>query len=222
VISLVLPYWARQEAADAGIRSLEACYPYLDLEVIVVDDGNPIPFRAPDTRLALRVVRLPEKREPKCPCTAWNAGAAAARGNLLALSCIEILHTEPVLDEMARHVRELGPKGYVLASAWCPETRIWHCHSTVSVPDCPPGSGIAFLGMMRKSLFNRVGGFSEDYREGAGYEDRDLIHRLHAAGAKFVIRDDLVVTHPKTGATIKWPAGGFERNEAIFRQRWAC
>lgn len=222
MISLILPYWQRQAAADAGLRSIAAAYPDLDLEVIVVDDGNPEPFVAPDLGLSLRVVRLPTKKGPKCPCTAWNAGAAAARGNMLALSCIEIIHTKPVLWELAAQARALGSRGYALASAWCPETRSWHCHSSVDVPQCPKGTGIAFLGVMRVTLFKQIGGFSEDYRDGAGYEDRDLIHRLHAAGAKFRIRDDLVVTHPKTGATIKWPEGAFDRNKQIFESRWVC
>lgn len=222
MISIVLPYWQRQEAADAGLRSLAAVYRELDLEVIVVDDGNPTPFVKPDLDLNIRIVRLPTKQIPKCPCTAWNAGAAAARGNMLALSCIEIIHNQPVLWELAREARALGSRGYALAAAWCPESRDWHCHSSVEVPQCPPGSGIAFLGVMRTSLFKQAGGFSEEYRDGAGYEDRDLIHRLHAAGAKFRIRDDLVVTHPKTGATIKWPEGSFDRNQKIFEARWSC
>lgn len=220
MISLILPYWERRGAADRALALLAEQYEGLDLEVVIVDDGNPIPFVAPRSPLNIRVVRLPEKSIPKSPATAWNAGVKASSGDLIALSCIEILHTVPVLAQMAEHVERMGPNGYVLASAWCPNHRAWHCHSTVQVPDCPPGTGIAFLGMMHRELFERVGGFDEDYREGAGYEDRDLIRKLVAAGAEFAIRDDLVVTHPKTGATIKWPAEGFTRNADLFRRKW--
>lgn len=223
MISLILPYWERRVAADAAIDLLARQYAGVDMEVIIVDDGNPIPFVAPKSPINIKVVRLPEKNVPKSPATAWNAGVAASCGDLIALSCIEILHKAPVLEQMAEHVEHLGEDGYVLAAAWCPDRREWHCHSTVAVPDCPRGTGIAFLGMMHRELFDRVGGFDEGYRDGAGYEDRDLIRKLCVAGAEFVIRDDLVVTHPKTGATIHWPPEGFARNAELFRSKWgAC
>lgn len=215
-ISLVLPYWARKDAADAALRQLDAVYAGLDLEVIVVDDGNRERYVPPQGALNVRVVHLPEKDVPKCPATAWNAGARVATGEIIVLSCIEILHTKPVLAEMAKAVEDGGPNAYVLAAAWCPEERQYHTHSTVAVPDCPPGTGIAFCAALHRSLFDRAGGYDEGFRDGAGYEDRDFIHRLLAAGAKFTIRDDLEVVHPKTGATIDWVPGGFERNERLF------
>lgn len=219
-ISLILPYWNRQSAANDALRLLERAYAGMDLEVVIVDDGNPIPFAPPDTKLNIVVVTLPKKGEPKCPATAWNAGAKASTGEIIVLSCIEILHEKPVLQEMAEHLGRLGSRGYVLAAAWCPEHGSWHCHSTVGVPDCPSGVGIAFCGAMYRDLFFEVGGFDEAYRDGAGYEDRDFVRKMVAAGAKFVVRDDLVVTHPKSGATIAWPDGSFERNEAIYLSKW--
>lgn len=74
--------------------------------------------------------------------------------------------------------------------------------------------------MMRRSLYERSGGWDEDYREGAGYEDIDFARRLERAGAKPVIRDDLVVVHPKGGANIQWPIEKFLRNEALLRAKW--
>lgn len=218
MISLILPYWDRQQAADKALTLLAQTYSGVDLEVVIVDDGSG--FVRPDVDLNIKLVTLPAKSVPKCPTTAWNAGVAAATADLIVLSCIEILHEQPVLEQMAQAVREMGPDGYVLAAAWCPEHNAWHCHSTVPVPDCPDGSGIAFCAALHRSLFVKAGGFDEDYREGAGYEDRDFVLRLHRAGAQFVIRDDLVVTHPKSGATIPWEPGGFEKNEALFYSKW--
>lgn len=220
MISLILPYWMRQEAADKALTLLAQTYAGLDFEVVIVDDGSEVPFRMPDVSLKTTVVSLPVKSGPMCPATAWNAGVEAASGEYVALSCIEILHEQPVLQGMADELDRLGSLGYVLAAAWCPEAGEWHCHSSVSVPTCPKGTGIAFLGMMRKTLFQRVGGFDRAYRDGAGYEDRDFIQRLSAYGAKFVHRDDLKVIHPKTGATTIWPEGGFARNEALYYSKW--
>lgn len=219
-ISLILPYWDRQEAGEAALIQLAKTYPDLDLEVVIVDDGNMTPFLPPDVPLNIVRVPQPYKTVPKCPATAWNAGAKASTGEIIVLSCIEILHEQPVLKQMADQVKALGPNGYVLAAAWCPEMQVWHCHSSVPVPCCPPGTGIAFCGAMHRELFFKAGGFDEAYREGAGYEDRDFINRMVCAGARFMIRDDLVVVHPKSGATIHWPDGAFDRNAAIFNSKW--
>lgn len=221
-ISLILPYWKRQAAADAALARLAAFYPYLDLEVIVVDDGDPEPFEVPLLDMNLVCMRLPKKNRPLSPVTAWNRGVEIATGEVIALSCIEVLHERPILAEMLEELAERGPMAYVLAAAWCPEQKQWHCHSTVHFPECPKGTGSSFCALMHRSLYQLVGGFDEVYREGAGYEDRDFIHRMHRAGAEFVIRDDLVVTHPKTGATIRWAGEQFARNEAIYRTRWLC
>lgn len=220
MISLILPYWKRQAAADKALAMLAALYADTDVEVIVVDDGDPEPFVEPRVDLDLKVLRLQQKATPKSPVTCWNEGVKLARGDVIALSCIEVLHRGPVLPAMEEALGELGPDGYVLAAAWCPEQGAWHTHSSLIVPQCPPGAGLAFLGMLHRELYERAGGFDEAYRDGAGYEDRDFIHRLHRAGAQFAIRDDLVVDHPKTGATIKWPAEAFARNKMIFEEKW--
>jgi glycosyltransferase involved in cell wall biosynthesis len=219
-ISIILPYWDRQEAADRALHLLDKTYAGMDLEVVIVDDGNPTPFVVPQTGLNIRLVRLPEKNEPKCPSAAWNAGVSASNGDIVVLSCIEILHEEPILAQMADALADIGPLGYVLAAAWCPEAQQWHCHSTVKVPRNPEGTGIAFCGMMYRSMWDKAGGFDDAYRDGAGYEDNDFINRMLQAGARFLIRDDLVVIHPKTGASIEWGATKFARNEKLFYEKW--
>jgi glycosyltransferase involved in cell wall biosynthesis/uncharacterized Rossmann fold enzyme len=220
MISLILPYWNRQEAADKAFALLDRHYRGMDLEVVVVDDGNREFFKIPPCGLNVKVVRLPLKDEPKSPCVAWNEGVKHASGDIVIISCIEMLHDMPILQQMVDNLREEGDNGYILAAAYCPEDGIWHCHSTRPIPTCPMGTGITFCAAMYKSLYERVGGFGDEYRDGAGYEDRDFIWRLTKAGAKCVIRDDLVLTHPKTGATIKWRLGGFRRNEDIYFSKW--
>lgn len=222
MLSVIMPYWDRQAAADRALSLFAQVYPDLDAEIIVVDDGNKVPFVVPDVDLNIRVLRLPEKDKPTPQSTTWNAGVREAHGNVIALNCIEILHHTAVLPHMLDELDRLGLKGYVLAAAWCPEHRMWHCHNSVRVPDCPRGAGIGFCGVMHKSLFLEAGGFDESYMDGAGYEDRDFIRRLVAVGAQFLIRDDLVVTHPKTGASIRWSPEGLLRNEALFRRTWPC
>lgn len=219
-ISLILPYWDRQKAADKAFELLIKQYLDLDMEIVIVDDGNAIPFVRPDCALNTKVITLPLKQVPKCPATAWNEGVKAASGEIVILSCIEILHETPIIQQLVDQLESIGKDGYVLAAAWCPEYNAWHCHSTIKTPRNPWGTGLSFCGAMYKELYERAGGFGEEYREGAGYEDNDFINRLLSVGAKFRIRDDLVVIHPKSDASIQWPDGAFARNEEIFYKKW--
>jgi len=216
MISLLLPYWNRQEAADKALASIRTHYSDLDLEIIVVDDGSPVPFKIPEG-MDIKVIRMPDKTEPKSPINCWNAAAREAASNVLVLSCIEVIHVSPILEQLTK---DLEKDEYRHAAAWCPEHGEWHVHSTVEVPDCPKGSALGFCAAIHKELYWRAGGFDEIYREGAGYEDRDFVRKLHSVGARFVKRDDLKVIHPKTGAYINWGKEKFYRNFAIYQSRW--
>ncbi len=223
-VSLILPYWDRQEAADKALGLLWQTYAPMfkagELEVVLVDDGSNFIWPTRAGFINMKVVRLPVKSVPMSPCVAWNAGVKEACGDMVVLSCVEVLHENPVIQELVERAKALGPDGYALGATWCPESESWHCHSTVEVPGLPEGVGIGFCGAMSKSLYLKAGGFDEEYREGAGYEDRDFIQRLLKVGAKFRVCDDLVVTHPKTGASIQWPSGGFERNLKLYVSKW--
>jgi GT2 family glycosyltransferase len=197
------------------------------MELVVVDDGTPVPYRAPAMPFPVQVVRLPVKDRPMNPSVPLNRGVEASRGDVIALSGPDIMHTSPVLEQMRD---ELGDdeRKYVLAATWYPERKTWHCHSTHRRSDAgdvgsmlPPGSDYHFMSMMHRSLWDACGGFDEDYRDGCGYDDPDFVLRLNRAGAKFVIRDDLVVEHVRSGARAQWPQAGYARNRELFMRKWS-
>lgn len=229
MISLILPYWNRQRAASYALTMLAVQYEGLDLEVIVVDDGSPEPFVAPEQLpFAVKVIRLEVKDVPLNPCVPINRGVDAASGDYIALSNPEIIHDYPVLEQMRAEIDKGGPDTYVMAACWCPEQSRWHCHSSVRRSDgndvgawLPPGSDYHFMSMMTRFTWNKTGGFDEDYRNGAGYDDPDFVRRLDRAGARFVMRDDLVVRHPRTGARAEWSQEGFYRNRRLFLSKWS-
>lgn len=226
MISLVMPYWDRRAATDASLAAMAAHYAALDLEIVLVDDGTPEPY-APPAGLPwpVRVVRLPRKDGPLNPCVPFNRGVAAARGEVIGLSNPENLHLEPLLPGLLAELEHGGPDTYALAACWHVEGRQWHCHSSfsgfeVAGVQLPAGSHYHFLGLMRRALWERAGGFDEDYRDGAGYDDPDLVLRLHRAGARFVIRDDLVVHHVRTAARAGWTPAMWARNKRVFEAKW--
>lgn len=199
-------------------------YMDLDLEIIVVDDGSPKPFLKPTLLpLDIIVLRLPFKTQPKNPCTPFNFGVSRARGKYIALSNPEMLHNEPVLEQMLESIKD--DMDYVTASAWCEETKKWHAHSTVNRHDesggILPKAQYHFMSMMTKVLWDKSGGFDEDYRNGSGYDDPDLVMRLSIAGANFIHRDDLVVEHPRKDAHAKFKREDYEINKALFYKKWS-
>lgn len=218
-ISVVLPYWERGEALVMGLTSLSQQYRGLDVEVVVVDDGSPTQPAArvlagASLGIDVRVIELPHKMEPKCPVTPINHGVANATGEFIVLSNPETTHRSPILGAMRETIQKLGPKTYVLAAAFCPDTGGWHCHSVYA------SAGYHFCTMLHRSLWDASGGFDEAYREGNCFDDPDYVQRLLRAGASFVFRDDLLVDHHKSGATIYWPREGWDRNHALFWSKW--
>lgn len=226
MISVLMPYWNRLEATRKALDAMARLYPTLDMEIIIADDGSPEAMVLDgEYPWPVKVLRLPLKTEAKNPCLPFNEAVKAAKGEVLVITNPEIIHTDAVFPEMLKSLKKLGPNGYVLTACWCPEENKWHCHSTlrptvINGIEHPKGSGLHFCAMLNKRLWDGIGGFDEAYREGAGYDDNDLVMKLGQYGARFLIRDDLVVTHPKTGAKTQWPEGSFQRNADIFVSKW--
>jgi GT2 family glycosyltransferase len=218
-ISVILPYWERPEAALAGLCSLSQHYRGEDVEVVLVDDGS---TSHPAARflagaslgVAVKLVEMPLKQDPMCPCTPINRGVDESSGEFIFLSNPETTHRAPILQEMRRTIETLGPSTYVHAAAFCPDTGGWHTHSVYA------SAAYHFASMLRRDLFDKAGGFDEEYRQGNCFDDPDFVQRVLRAGGQFVFRDDLIVDHHKSGATIFWPREGWDRNHALFWSKW--
>jgi hypothetical protein len=224
LISLVLPYFERREATDAALHRMAALYPETDMEVVIVDDGSRNPYCAPRMPFRVSVIRLPEKDNPLNPCLPINIGVAYAKGDVIAISNPEIMHRTAVLPEL---VKSLETADYVAAACWCPDTNRWHAHSTrnplyadKTQIKMPAGAQYHFLAVLSRDLFRTIQGFDCDYRDGAGYDDNDLLMRLNQARARFAVRDDLIVDHSRNGAHAAWTPQMFERNRQLFVSKW--
>lgn len=221
-----MPYWNRAEVLAQNLERYRECYGS-GIEIIIVDDGSTekpnLSGPYPHQRI---VIRLPAKDHALNPCTAFNAGVAAASGDIIVLTNPEVIHRSPILGRMAAALADAGPKGYVAAACWGIKHCWWYCHSTdqpnaarVGRAFMPKGAGLHFCSMLNRSFYEDIGGFSEEYRDGQGYEDNDFLCKLEAAGAVFKICDDLVTDHHPC-PPCQWPKGGAARNRAIFESKW--
>lgn len=65
----------------------------------------------------------------------------------------------------------------------------WYCHSFFR----PMGNGAPFA--MWREDFLTMGGFDEDFAEFWGFEDSDLINRIHLMGMPQIVLDDVLTFH---------------------------
>lgn len=218
MLSVVMPYWNRNNLLNQTLESYAKFYADLDMEVIVADDGSPQPANPMPQPFKVKVVRLPDKHVPKMPCIPINRGVKESKGDILVLTNPEIYHTEPVFQQMIETLKETGPMGYVMAACWDAKTKSWYGHSTRTYKEnlTPPGFGYNFCTMLYRSLFDKTGGFDEAFRDGLGYDDNDFAWSLHKAGAIPVFRDDLVTQHVNTGTN--WGMNVVENRKRLIRK----
>lgn len=210
-VSICLAFWENYKEAAATVRSALA----LNLDVSLCNDGSLMGDGIGYT------VRLPEKTMALNPCVPLNAAVNNSTRSVVVLTNPGVEIRAGMIERM---LDVLDENTYVAAACRDFDTGRWLCHSTVKGGEhgrgpMPEGSGFHFLAMLTRSLWDRAGGFDEDYREGQGYDDNDFLWRLHRAGAKFKVLDDVVIDHKRS--TTVWPPGGLERNRRLFESKWS-
>lgn len=217
MISVCAPYWKRQAALDRMIEQYATLYPDLDIELSICDDGSPEPAVAPE---GVRLTRLPTKHGALNPCVPINRAVEASSGEIIVLTNPETVHDGPVLREMLAMLD--GPDDYVTARCYGVGYRIrkvWLAgpdtdYSLYGRLPVPPGGHFHFLAALYRSLWEKAGGFDEDYRHVAGADDNDWLWRLHRAGARFRIAEGCV-SQPKGAG---WP--GLPSGRDLFYRKW--
>ena len=216
MISVCVPYWDRQPALDRMFANLREIYgEESGLEIVVADDGSAPSAVVPP---GVTLVRLPTKPGPLNPCVPINAAVAASSAEVIVITNPEVEHSEPTIDRMCELLD--GPDDYVVARCWDVERRMWLADQSVDFTKngrapVPPGGQFHFCAMLYRSLWERAGGFDEDYRHVQGHDDNDWLFRLARVGARFRLSDSVVLHH--RGTPIRWnlPSG-----RALLRSKW--
>ena len=201
---------------------------YAPLEVIVVDDGSIDATPEAVARIAsadprVRLVRT----ENRGPSAARNQAAALARGELLAPLDADDLWAPDKLERQVEAMQGAGGEtglvycwtsaiddgGKVLATVWRPRSE------TGNVRDLAIADGLignASVPLIRRSVFDRIGGYAEGLRLG---EDWDF-HMRAAAVTRFeVVRSPLVGYRLRAGGATSAGAWRAELAAATLRLR---
>lgn len=121
------------------------------------------------------------------PSSAFNELASRAQGQFLIITNPECLHETDVLAGLDQAFEQDSDQ-YVVCACRIP-TRQWYQHSVHR------SVKVHFCSALSKELYNRIGGFDEEYAKGVCFEDDDFRNTIISNGVRIVERDDLVVMH---------------------------
>ena len=217
MISVCMPYWNRPRELTRSMNAYAKAYPDWNLEFSICDDGSFTPLEFPGAV----ITRLPQHSRALNPCVPINAAVRASSSAVIVITNPEVEHREPVLQQMLAMLE--GPNDYVTVA--CKEATTGEWIAGPNAPKAPvggrrpipEGSDLHFCAMMYRELFDRVGGFDEEYRFGLGCEDNDWLWTLHEAGVNFK-RAPGTVWHYRTPHRA-WK-GTVETNSAILERKF--
>jgi len=193
-VSVIVPTYNRAHLLKQLLWSLaHQDYPKDRYEVIVVDDGssdetpeviNELRHQLPYTFKYLRWSR-------HGVAAARNFGAQHSKGELLAFTSDDITVAPDWLTNAVRYFQHADIGGVEGKTVPVGEQTSPFVHKTYNLNG---GQYLTCNIFYRRSVFEQVGGFDEQFR--AYREDTDLAWRVMDAVAKIVFAPDVVVFHP--------------------------
>ncbi|HWA88132.1 MAG TPA: glycosyltransferase [Opitutus sp.] len=213
-VSFIIPLFNQLPLTQACLSSLQATLPRgLTYEVIFVDDGSTDGTREWLATLG-EPVRVVLNERNLGYAGANNRGAAVARGEILGLLNSDLVFERPWLEPMLEVLRALGPRAGVVGNVQLNARTRAVDHTGLRTDnqgrpehDTSFSSGIArwlrpirrvamLTGacvLIRRALWQQLGGFDEAFRNGG--EDVDLCFRARAAGQANAVALRSVVLH---------------------------
>lgn len=214
-ISIVMTFWNRKQQLLNTLKSI-AKYNH-DIEIIIVDDastnGEDISYLANDY---IKVAVLKDKTWIN-PCIGFNTGFSMATGDLIIIQNSECYHVGDILRHAKKNV---APNRYVTYSALSVNEEVTRqitegadvktlvapfMERSIDVPDWDgngwynhsafrPGAYHFCSAILRDDLYD-LGGFDERYFDGLGFDDNELLARIHKKGMHISIIDYPFVVH---------------------------
>jgi glycosyltransferase involved in cell wall biosynthesis len=225
--SIIVPTYKRPNPLRMCLEALARLdYPRQHFEVIVVDDGSPIPPKAVvahfDSQLDLTLLTQPNAG----PAAARNAGASQAKGEFLAFTDDDCTPAPDWLRSLAFRLEPATAVGGCTRNAF--PDNLYSSASQMLIdyfyrcknPVLHDANFLASNNMaLSKAQFLAIGGFDTTFRS-AGGEDREFCERFLRAGLQMVYIPEAVVYHKRllTFRTFWWQHFNYGRGSSHFRR----
>ncbi len=200
--SIIVPTYDRPEALTACVQAIRQLdYPQDRFEVIIVDDGSPVPVKASGHHLQNDLTIRVLCQSNAGPASARNMGAQHARGDMLAFTDDDCIPAMQWLRELAQSANE-APTG--LVGGRTINGLVDNLYSTASqmIVDeayayfLSRNSDLRFFASnnmaVSAKLFHESGEFDSSFRTS---EDRDFCHRWIRRGYPLAYAPKAIVHH---------------------------
>lgn len=200
--SVIVPTYDRPEALTACVQAIRQLdYPQDRFEVIIVDDGSPVPVRSFGYHLQDDLIIRILRQSNAGPASARNMGAEHARGDMLAFTDDDCIPTTRWLRELAQSANE-APTGLVGGRTINGLVdNLYSIASQIIVDEAyayslSRDSDLRFFASnnmaVSAKIFHESGGFDSSFRIS---EDRDFCHRWIRRGHPLVYAPKALVHH---------------------------
>lgn len=241
LISILIVTFNSAEFIEPCLDSIRRHTSYANYEVLIVDNASTDTtpdicrrFAASDERLRFFAL------DANLGFAGGNNYAAArAAGEFIVLLNADTMVTSGWLTRLRNHFHADAPVGLVCAVTNFSgnETKVnINCltQEQMEISAMERASALyrqsldltmapLFCVMLRKSLFDELGGLDERYEVGM-FEDDDFSLMVRRAGKRIIAADDCYVHHFGQGSFSQLPAPHyqelFERNRRVFEQKW--
>jgi len=233
--SIIVPVHNHVELTRQCLEALAASTQGLEYEVIIVDNGSTDETPALLASLGghVQVIRNDQHLGFAKAC---NQGARTARGRYLVFLNTNTIPQPGWLEALVREVEEHAGVAVVGGKLLCPDGTVQHAgvafNRAAGIPyrlyrgfpaDAPAVNrrrelqAVTATGMLvRREVYEEVGGFDEAYRNGS--EDVDLCLKIRERGWTIVYQPTSVLTH--LGCQSPGPPPHEPEDGRLLRDRW--
>ena len=230
-----MPYYKRAEQLKSTLESFEHFYrDRKDYEIILIEDiKNSFNDRADldfvlkkFDNLNINFASFVDTIETYSPSSHYNLGAQYAKGEFIILTNPENMHTVDILSGFDEEF-EKSKDSYIVCSCLSVQSKYvpiqiidgvkgqWYQHSIHR------NIGAHFCSAISRNNYFKIGGFSEEFSAGIGYDDDDFRNKVQKSGIPFVYRDDLMTLHLFHEQASK-DMNLFYRNNKLYHDKWGA
>ena len=223
-VSVIIPAYNAEPTLSATLRALAQAEPPPH-EVIVVDDGSSDGTRRCAESLGARVIQLEANRGA---AAAKNRGARTATGDALFFTDADIVPPPQVIGVLQKALRAPATDGVVgilsienAAGDWASQFKNLWMNFTYIRFERADRIGLFYTSAaaMRRTVFERLGGFDENYRGPSIAEDTEFGQRAWSKGYRILLKPELKVVHLKTYTLSRVLAEDLKRARALVMMR---